>query len=134
MAAPTQLDVTVDHPAQTLTFKVSGEIDSARLTDLIMAAYQANRPCWTYRRLFDYRRASGLYAFDQVERLLAWWHEASRDVAICHHVAVITNDVLFDFRARVFDDRYEKGEICSFKTRQDALNWLDRVAPAQSQD
>ena len=133
MVDPTQLDVTADHAARILTFRISGRIESSRLTDLIMAAYEAHRPCWTYRLIFDYRRAFGLYDFDQVERLLAWWHEASRDVRICHHVAVITHDVLFDFRARVFDDRYDKGEIRSFKNRQDALNWLDRVAPAQTQ-
>jgi len=134
MVEPTRLDVMVDHPAQILTFRISGEIDSARLTDLIIAAYEAHRACWTYRRIFDYRRASGLYAFDQVERLLAWWHEASHDVAICHHVAVISKDVLFDFRARVFDDKYEKGQICSFDNRQDAVNWLDRFAPAPTKN
>jgi hypothetical protein len=132
MVGTTRLEVAADHPAQTLTFKVYGQIDSSRLTDLIIAAYEAHRAHWTYRRLFDYRRASGLYAFDQVERLLAWWHHESRDVPICHHVAVISGDVLFDFRARVFDNRYENGQICSFKTRQDALSWLDRVAPVRS--
>ena len=121
----------VDQATQILTFKISGEIDSKQLTDLMISAYEANRAHWTYRRIFDYRRASGLYAFEQVERLLEWWHDASREVAICHHVAVISSDVLFDFRARVFDNRYEKGQICSFNSRQEAVNWLDRVAPVQ---
>jgi len=134
MVEPTRLDVTVDQPAQTLTFRISGRIDSPQLTDLIIAAYEAHRPYWTFRRIFDYRRASGLYAFDQVERLLAWWHDASREVAICRHVAVISGDILFDFRARVFDDRYEDGQIRSFKTRQAAMNWLDEVAPVRASD
>jgi len=132
MSETVRLTVAVDHKVRTLIFKVHGRIDSARLTDLIIAAYQEHQAHWTYRRIFDYRRASGLYDFAEVERLLDWWRDAARDGAICHHVAVLSGDVLFDFRARVFDDRYDNGEIRSFKVLSEAMDWLDRVAPVRA--
>lgn len=129
MGIASHLKTVVDDERQLLIFRIEGEIDSRILTDEVIAAYQSLTSKWTYRRIFDYRRASGLYAYEEVERLLAWWQAVSRDVAICNYVAVLTKDPLFEVRARWFDDRAAAGEIRHCETLLEATEWLDRVAP-----
>jgi hypothetical protein len=126
------LEIDIDPDRKLMTFRVVGEIDSARLTDLIIEGYKANRSAWTYRRIFDYRRATGLYDYGEVERLLVWWHGETAGMDICNKVAVITNEVLFEVRARVFDEAYTHGQIETFDRTFKALEWLDSVAPAES--
>ena len=126
------LDVVVDAERKLLTFKVLGQIDSVALTDLIIEEYKAHRNAWTFRRIFDYRRATGLYDYAEVERLLEWWHGETAGMDICNKVAVITNEVLFEVRARVFDEAYTNGQIMTFDTLVKAVEWLDKVAPVES--
>ncbi|ESQ78429.1 hypothetical protein [Asticcacaulis benevestitus] len=123
------LKIVIDHERKLLIFKVLGVIESGRLTDLIIEAYKTNRSAWTYRRIFDYRRAEGIYSYDEVERLLAWWHAETASMEICNYVAIITVEILFEIRAKIFDEAYTKGQIMSFDTTAKAISWLDVVAP-----
>lgn len=122
------LDIKINESERLFIFRVQGQIDSARLTDLIIQGYRSNPEKWAYRRIFDYRRAIGVYDLGEVERLLSWWRTATKDVEICEHVAILTSDPLFDLRADIVN-KSAKGEIRSFRDLTTATDWLNQMSP-----
>lgn len=118
------LAVRIDEDKKLLIFNIKGEINSRALAGDIIKAYQAIPKPWSYSRIYDYRRSRGLFDYDQIARVMDWWHDTYKDVPDFGKIAVITFDVLFEIRAKDFGSQSQKEEIRTFENMRTALEWL----------
>lgn len=118
------LHVRVDEDRRLLIFSIKGEIESHSLTNDLIEALLAVPEPWAYSRIFDYRRSTGLFDFDEIARFMDWWQAHTHDIANLGKVAVLTKDVLFTIRAKTFDAVSPREDIQTFDNMNMALTWL----------
>ncbi len=124
------LSTRIDETRNLILFGISGQIDSAALTDRLIAVYDKLDAPWTYDRLFDYRRADGIVDFDEIQRLARWWHAKTGGISYSGRVAVIVNNPLDQARVHIVAELFPFEMRGSFFTLDEALDWLDDARKA----
>lgn len=110
-----------------IIFRMTGEIDSHILVDKWISVYSEIAEPWRYKRLFDYRRATGIVDYDQIARFAAWWDQRTHDVDYHGKVAIIVNNSLDLARVNTVAAHFPHDIRRSFMTFDEGLNWLNEA-------
>ncbi len=127
MSRPFRVGAQVDQDRKLITFTMAGEIDTQVMCEHWKAVYQRVEMPWTYRRLFDYRRAEGMVEFDELSRFADWWRAFTSGADYSTKVAVIVNNALDKARVHTANALFPGDRRESFTAVDEALDWLDRM-------
>jgi hypothetical protein len=120
-----RVSAQVDDNRKLISFTMAGNIDTQAMCAHWKAVYQRLEAPWTYRRLFDYRRAEGMVDFDELSRFADWWRTFTAGADYSTKVAVIVNNAFDKARVNTANALFPGDQRQSFAAVDEALDWLD---------
>lgn len=120
----TSFRATIDETNKIVTFRVIGDLPSRELADRIIGTLRQLASPWTYSRILDARRYTGVIEPADADRIMNCWQGMDLDPSIRSKAAVVRRDSLTAAKTTVYRPIFPNTDLRSFNEMREALDWI----------
>jgi hypothetical protein len=131
ISLPTRLNFFVDSDRRVITYRPIGPMLGPVYIASLFEAYAKLEAPWTYSRLADLRRFTGVLSEDDIQDAARRWAALTAGQNYHSHVAVVSLDAWDLVRIPVASKHFPNETICMFTDFHEANGWLTATDKTQ---